>query len=76
MSHDPDIELGATVRAAGLRFERKPVAEVGFSGDPDADTASDTERENLPEDVEPGVTYRDVSVRWRAAARLPEGPEG
>ena len=72
MSREPDIELAATVRAEELRFEREPVAEVGFSGDPDADTASDTERENLPEEVEPNVTYRDVSVRWRATARLPE----
>jgi hypothetical protein len=74
MSREPDIELGANVRASSLRFEREPVAEVGFSGDPEADTASRTERENLPEEVEPGVTYRDVKVRWRASARLPEGP--
>ena len=31
---------------------------------------SHTERENLPDEVEPRVTYRDVRVRWRAAAKL------
>jgi hypothetical protein len=31
---------------------------------------SHTERENLPDEVEPGVTYRDVHVRWRAAAEI------
>ena len=29
-----------------------------------------TERENLPEKVEPNKTYRDVHVRWGAAAKL------
>jgi len=76
VSREPDIELGATVRAAKLRFEREPVAEVGFSGAPDADTDSQSERENLPKEVQPGATYRDVSVRWRATTRLPETPEG
>jgi hypothetical protein len=75
VSREPDIDLGANVRADKLRFEREPEAEVGFSGDPDAETASDTERENIPEEVEPGVTYRDVRVRWRATARLPEQPD-
>ncbi len=31
---------------------------------------SHTERENLPDEVEPRVTYRDVRVRWRAGAKL------
>jgi hypothetical protein len=35
-----------------------------------------SERENLPDEVEPGVTYEDIDVRWRLWARLedPEGP--
>jgi hypothetical protein len=36
----------------------------------EAEGGSHTERENLPDEVEPGVTYRDVRVRWRAGARL------
>jgi hypothetical protein len=64
----PDVELGATVRAASLRFGSEPEVDVGFSGDTERETISGSERRNLPEEVEPGVTYRDVSVRWRAAA--------
>jgi hypothetical protein len=33
-------------------------------------TASGSERHNLLEEVEPGETYRDVRVRWRAAAKI------
>jgi hypothetical protein len=31
---------------------------------------SRSERENLPDEVEPGVTYRNVRVGWRAGARV------
>ena len=66
----PDIEVGAVVRAKRLRFEKVPDTEVDFHGD--EESVSGTERENLPDEVEPGVEYRDVRVRWRAAARLSE----
>jgi hypothetical protein len=36
----------------------------------EVDTVSGSERHNLPDEIEPGVTYRDVRVRWRAAAKL------
>jgi hypothetical protein len=35
-----------------------------------ASAESVSERENLPDELQPGVTYRNVSVRWRLAARL------
>jgi hypothetical protein len=66
----PDVEIGAVVRAKRLRFERVPDVEVGFTGDQPREQVSGSERENLPDEVEPGVTYRDVRVRWRAAARI------
>ncbi len=66
---EPDIEIGAVVKARKLRFKTVPETEVRAGGRP-AEGESHTERENLPEQVEPGVTYRDVTVRWRAAARL------
>jgi hypothetical protein len=66
----PDIEIGAVVRAKRLRFNKTPDTEVRFAGEPEVDHVSGSERENLPETVEPGVTYRDVRVRWRAAARI------
>ena len=79
---DPDVEIGAVVRAKKLRFRRKPKVEVTTHArgeiDPDladelrieGDGDSQTERENLPDEVEPGVTYRDVCVRWKAGARV------
>ncbi len=71
----PDVEIGASVHADRLRFRQKPRTEVEVHGevvepdrrDDDIETTSGSERENLPDEVEPGVTYRDVSVRWRAA---------
>jgi hypothetical protein len=65
-----DVEIGAAVRARRLRFRAKPDTEVEFSGRPDHESDSHTERENLPDEVEPGVTYRDVRVRWQGGARI------
>ena len=73
----PDVEIGAKVKAKALRFRSKPRTEVEFRGEvaepgrrEEIETTSGSERENLPDAVEPGVTYEDVSVRWRAAARI------
>jgi hypothetical protein len=84
----PDVEIGAHVKARRLRFRRKPETRVEFEGrtrirkderieDVDLETDSHSERRNLPEEVEPGVTYRDVEVGWAAGARavLPEERE-
>ncbi|HXS33894.1 MAG TPA: hypothetical protein VN758_09005 [Solirubrobacterales bacterium] len=80
-----DVEIGASVKAKQLRFRQKPKTRVELHGElrePDGhgelQTASGSERQNLPDEVEPGVTYRDVRVRWRAAARLgePSSSEG
>jgi hypothetical protein len=64
----PDIQIGAVVKAERLRFTEVPDTEVDFHGD--EDSVSTTDRENLPDEIEPGVEYRDVKVRWLAAARL------
>lgn len=65
-----DIEIGAAARARRLRFRRKPETRVEFRGGPGVESDSHTERENLPEEVEPGKLYRDVRVRWVAGARI------
>jgi hypothetical protein len=70
MPEQPDIEIGAVVTAKRLRFNKKPQTEVRIDGEPGVDDMSESARENIPEPVEPGVTYRDVRVTWRAAARL------
>jgi hypothetical protein len=79
---DPDVEIGATVRARRLRFRKKPRMDVETRGDVEVhpeltgelnlegEGGSHAERENLPDEVEPGVTYRNVRVGWRAGAEL------
>jgi hypothetical protein len=71
----PEIEIGADVRARRLRFDSVPEGDVQLHGD--ERSFSKTERESLPDEVEPGVEYRDVRVRWLAAAYLDveEAPE-
>jgi hypothetical protein len=48
------------VKARELRFEEVPETEVH--------PPAQTERENLPEEVEPGITYRNPRVRLRIAS--------
>jgi hypothetical protein len=67
-----DIELVASVEADELRFDEPPETEVRFFGEPGHESASGSDRTNLPEKVEPGVTYRNVRVDYRLASRLAE----
>jgi hypothetical protein len=70
MDREPDVEIAASVRADEVRFECKPEVRVGARANAPASAELVSERENLPDEVQPGVTYRNVSVRWRLAARL------
>jgi hypothetical protein len=65
-----DVDVSASVRLRSLRFGTAPSTRVWFEGFPDELHSLDSERENLPDEVRPGVTYEDVTVRWRARARL------
>jgi len=67
---EPDVEMRAAARAEEVRFECKPDVEVRAYSDSPASAESASSRENLPDEVEPGVTYRDIAVSWRVAARL------
>ena len=79
---DPDVEIGVGARARKLRFRRKPTVQVKTTASLEIDPAlrdeipvegqggSRAERHNLPDEVEPGVTYRDVRAGWRAGARI------
>ena len=88
-SGESDIEIGAAARARKLRFRSKPKTKVEFEGrtrvrsddrieDVEIESESGSERHNLPDEVEPGVTYRNVEVGWAARARavMPEQLEG
>jgi hypothetical protein len=70
--HDdvPDVEILCGVRARELRFGTVPEAKLSFEGEPGVSSSTRTERGNLPDRVEPQVTYRNVTVRWRARARI------
>jgi hypothetical protein len=78
-----DIEIGAVAKMKAIRFESKPETEVDFPGSDQGHSGSHTERHNLPDEVEPGVTYRNAEVRWQAKAvarsevssELPEVPD-
>ena len=70
MSQQPDVEITATVRAQELRFECAPRVSVRVHANSPASAGSVSERENLPDEVEPGIVYRDVEVAWRVWARL------
>jgi hypothetical protein len=70
MDREPDVEIAAAVRADEMRFECKPNVDVRAYADSPATAKSVSERENLPDELETGVTYRDFAVRWRVAARL------
>lgn len=71
----PDLEIGTSVRADRLRFGKRPHARVEFRGDSLAESHSGSERENLPDEVEPDVTYRNVRAGWRAAAWVENAAE-
>lgn len=60
----------ARVRADALRFAEAPETEVRFFGEPGHESASGSDRTNLPDQVEPGVTYRNITVDYRLASRL------
>jgi len=63
-----DIEIGAAAKMKAIRFETVPETEVSFPGSDERRSGSRTERENLPDEIEPGVTYRDAKIRWNAEA--------
>jgi hypothetical protein len=74
---NPDVDLSTRVRAKQLRFKTVPRTKLTFEGEPGHESSSKVERENLPEEVEPGVTYRGVEVRWSVRQRIihPADPE-
>ena len=70
---NPDVEISARVKTHELRFEEVPKTRTRFWGSPERESVSGTERENLPDEVQSGVTYRDPKVRLRIASGLTGG---
>jgi len=57
-----DVSITARVTAESLRFEKVPNPTVEFTGRPRRETAWESERENLPQEVRPGETYRNIGI--------------
>ena len=62
---EPDLSITARVTADSLRFERVPNPKVEFPGKPRRETVWESERQNLPQQVQPGVTYRAIGITLR-----------
>ncbi|HEX8282544.1 MAG TPA: hypothetical protein VF588_04280 [Pyrinomonadaceae bacterium] len=60
-----DLSITARVTADSVRFEKVPNTRVEFTGKPERATVWEAERENLPPQVQPGVTYRNIGVTLR-----------
>jgi hypothetical protein len=60
-----DLSITAHVTADSLRFEKVPNPRVEFTGQPKRNTVWEAKRENLPEQVQPGVTYRNIGITLR-----------
>jgi hypothetical protein len=67
---NPDIALDADVRMRELHFERAPEPEVCFWGNTRCSSVWESQRENLPDEVQEGVVYRNARVRLRIASEV------
>jgi hypothetical protein len=67
----PDLDFFTSVKAKEVTFGKVPEKRrVTYYGEPGHDTDAKVERENIPEEPEEGVTYRDVKVDWSVAQRI------
>ena len=67
---NPDIALDADVRMRELHFEEVPDPEVCFQGNTRRNSVWESKRENLPDEVQNGVIYRNAGVRLRIASEI------
>ena len=68
----PDISITARVRARELLFYEVPNVSVTFLLPDWNSTVWDTQRQNLPERVQPNVVYRDIGVNLTITSTLPD----
>jgi hypothetical protein len=71
-SSEPDIAIFATVRAERLTFELVPEVTVTFPGDPRNQNVWTSDRQNLPDAVQPHVTYRNIGIHLTITSTLPD----
>jgi hypothetical protein len=70
MGKEPDVDISTTVRAKELRFGIVPEVKVWFDGEQEHESRSWSDRGDLPDEVEPAETYRNIEVSWSAASRI------
>jgi hypothetical protein len=68
---DVDVAILATVHAKSLTFAQVPEVRVTFPGQPQNQTVWKSDRDNLPEPVQPHVIYRDIGIRLTISSTLP-----
>ena len=73
---NPDIALDADVRMRELHFEKAPEPEVCFQGNTRRNSVWESRRENLPDEVQEGVIYRNAGVRLRIATEMVNSDPG
>ena len=67
----PDLDLFTSVKAKEVTFGKlSGKRKVTYYGEPDHETDAKVERENIPEDPEVGITYRNVKVDWTVLQRI------
>lgn len=62
---DADVAITGSVTAKELEFKVVPEDNVEFMGNPERITEWTSERENLPDKVQPNVIYRDIGVKLK-----------
>ena len=73
---NPDIALDADVRMRELHFEKVPDPEVRFRGNTGRNSVWESRRENLPDEVQECVIYRNAGVRLRIATEIVKSESG
>lgn len=67
---DGDVVIVANVTAKELKFEVVPNPSVEFPATKNRKNVWEAERVNLPQSVEPGITYRNIGIRLRIVSRF------
>ncbi len=71
-----DIALDAGIKMRELYFEEVPDPEVRFWGNTERNSVWASSRENLPDEVQEGVVYRNAGVRVQIASEVANSEPG
>ena len=73
---NPDIALDANVRMREVHFMEAPDPRVDFRGSTRRNSVWGSKRENLPDEVQEGVVYRNARVRLQIATEIAKSDPG